>query len=159
MNSKRQDVIGPMGKSTWDVAALLDAIIDPCPSYVQTLPSRPKALPEFEFGLLRDGFLPTHPSPSVTQAEEMFLDGLVKLGPVHEHGPIEGLEQLWKKDEQGVRHESFWFEVEHHEAFKEFMAGLRDCPISTIEDLVEWNNLHPVCRPRRSSLSLPMSAR
>ena len=81
----------------------------------------------------------------------MFDAAINKLGSKFNFGPadIEGVEELFEGNGPSV-----WMTgplrrlllTESWEALNDHLGSLKNCEVKNYEELVKWNNDHPVCR-------------
>ena len=155
-----------MGKSAWDIAAMLEVMVPGDPSYTQYTSPPFSDISRYKLGVPRIGFPSDKPTPlspadqvTMLEAESRFADALRELkgGIKVDPADIENVEQLW-----AAAHEHGWDEAgrwkgsaEHlgintdvYASLNDHLTSLDDFHLKTIEDLVDWNNAHPVrCSP------------
>ncbi|GFZ43757.1 hypothetical protein JCM24511_01477 [Saitozyma sp. JCM 24511] len=161
--TSRQDCAGPMGKSVWDLAALLSSMVVPHTDYTQYLASPNDSLSSYRLGVARGpGFFPfsyssglkDDPHSGYPPSEALFADALKVLAPAIALDPAEipGSETIWERDDEQScfedgkwkgRREVLLMVTDMYEDFNTYLAGLRNTSIRTLEDLVGWNKLHP----------------
>jgi hypothetical protein len=157
-----------MGKSAWDLAALLSSMVVPHTDYTQYIAIPNDSLSSYRLGVARGpGFFPfsyssglkNDPHSGFPQSEALFADALRVLAPAIALDPAEipGSETIWERGEERScfedgkwmgRREVLLMVTDMYEDFNTYLAGLRNTSIRTLEDLVGWNKLHPVstCR-------------
>jgi amidase len=162
--SPRLDTAGPMGKSTWDIAAMLE-ILSNAPEGFYT---RHTATPNDNIGKYRLGvarkFFPPWSNMSLPanedikeEVEEVFAKTVAKLAAGIKLDPadIQGIQAAWsagqdqeKQDAEDARvtegPNGRLFLTEYLGAIERFFQDdFVDSPIQTVTDLIEWNSAHP----------------
>ena len=164
LHSYRQDSLGPFGKSAWDVAALLEPMVPGSPSYCQYTTSPFADISRYKLGVPRRGFAhtkaqenpPTPADEATAHAAEVSFEAALRImgaGIKANPADIKDVEKLWAaagKHEwddtgrwQGTA-EELSLNTEVYSCLNDYLATLDGFHLKTIEDLVEWNNAHPV---------------
>lgn len=101
MVSYRCDCLGPLGKSSWDVAAMLEVMVPGGKSYIPYTTPPFEDISRYQFGVVRqgfaayDGFGMAQYGPEAKKLFERSLDLLgTGIDPVH----IDDIEKLWIND-------------------------------------------------------------
>ncbi len=134
-----------MGKSPWDVAALLTAMVGGTINYTYCLdPPHPMAI-----GVVRSPF-----AEGNDEASRMFDSTVQALGEMVKTDPtdIPGVEELfvgcgtqgWKGGHWIGTKGDLLLVTDAHEALNNHLSGVTNCNISSVEDLVAWNRDNPV---------------
>ncbi|ORX38205.1 amidase signature domain-containing protein [Kockovaella imperatae] len=161
--SSRVDCLGPMGKSAWDIAAILEKIVVPGRSFVAYTQ---KPYDRVSTSPIRLGIHRNHVKPEGSEDDEvtaelreearhMFENALEKLMPMIKADPAdtEDVNAMFQgpaaSDKEGEKPSfldgpnQILFEVEAFEAINEHLARIDNCPVKNLKDLVEWNEQHP----------------
>jgi Asp-tRNA(Asn)/Glu-tRNA(Gln) amidotransferase A subunit family amidase len=155
----RLDSFGPMGKSTWDVAALLSGMNDQGVDHTAHLKCQDLDISKFRLGVLRDGFIPESPPEGVYPAVDAYLEALEKLRPAItvDNVQIDGLSGLWTSKEGkswtwAFKHgewmgfpDGLCVTIEQEKAFEDYLQGTTGSRINSIDEFVKWNDANPVC--------------
>jgi len=162
--SKRMDTAGPMGKTTWDVAALLDQMVNTRhESYATVVDnafashSRP-----LRIGIPRKGFFaaenrkkgPDYAPELKAQAEAIFDSVVTALQAliIQDPADIPDENQAWRDTEHEPYKEAPWvfhqttrmLQTEFYEGINEHLATRVGGAVHSLADLVKWNEEHPV---------------
>ena len=137
-----------MGKTPWDVAAILQEIVLPRQNFVQDLKAD---LSNFRFGVLRvvapDCSVEDSTPEECQEAKFVYEAALetlaneVRLLDIHQ---VDGVREIL-----GVNGPwSVVKLVEIYRALEKHLQSIDECEIKSVKDLIEWNNAHPVGEPR-----------
>lgn len=162
--SQRVDTAGPMGKSTWDVAALLDQMVaGSSESYITVVEQAiAKAGSPLRFGVPRKGFSasdtfeadPKYTPENRAQADSIFasvvaaLQGLIVKDPADIPDP----DPKWRDADDEPYKDSPWvleqtrrmLRTEFYEGINGHLASRVGGTVRSLADLVKWNDEHPV---------------
>lgn len=162
--SVRVDTAGPMGKSTWDVAALLDQMrtseLESCVTVVEhahlTVDRPPR------MGVPRQGFSAAgledpdynYSPEQKAQNESIFASVVTALQAmvVKDPADLPDDNQLWRDSEDEPYQESLWalgptrrlLRTEFFEGINAHLESRVGGEIKSLADLVKWNDEHPV---------------
>jgi len=157
----RQDCLGPLGKSAWDVAALLETMVPRPSSYAHYTGPPFEDISRYKLGIVRQGF-PAEgsgpKSPGLGQdAKDLFERSLKLLekAKIVDPANILDIEELWAEtgsDGHPTGAGKSWIKskaglllvTDLYGAINDHLEWVSDCELKTIEDLVEWNEAHPV---------------
>lgn len=134
-----------MGKSTWDVAALLTQMTQHRIDYTQDI----MASKHCTIGVIRAPF--TH----MDEENKTLFDSAIKaLGPCIKLDPcnVPGIDELFVNLGQSGWHDGKWIgsvedlvvKTEVYESINHHLAGLTNCQVKNMEEMVAWNRAHPV---------------
>lgn len=145
--SSRQDCIGPIGKSPWDVAALLSQVTQNGIDYTKCTAERQPWM----LGVVQGPFV--HQTP---ETEAMFKTALETLGRSIELTPVilpdtnaiyaNSGKEGWKDGKWIGPLRDLLLVTELCEALNDHLACLSNCSITNLKDLIAWNTAHPVCQ-------------
>lgn len=161
ISSERQDSLGVMGKSPWDLGTILNAIAKPSQpvDYVKSiLEARP--LSDFRVGMLRDAHPCTRdidPNDHKLKAEcETVYERIIGLlKPAVDPVQCPAIDYLVKEEgPRGWNSQGEWTSsidalatfYDLGPSLDKYLKGREGGTIQTLEDLVGWNNAHPVSR-------------
>jgi len=145
-----------MGKSAWDVAALLSNLVKPKHDYTQYTMHPFTDIRRYRLGVPRVGFEPQGSALERKEKRKIFDEALEKLGGAVIVDPLNNPQldemlrqrQLSKGGDDGEKWHGTWNERllvnETYEAMNGYLKGLENTEIRCLEDLVRWNNEHPV---------------
>lgn len=143
--SNRQDSVGPMGKSSWDVAALLTCMQERGADLMSSI----KVTRKWSLGVVGHPFEPINDS-----AVSMFEWALAVLQPLISVNQVKlpGVEKLYVNHGRYGWENGVWsgtagdllLAVEAKEALNNHLKKIADCAIRTVEHLIAWNEEHPV---------------
>jgi len=153
-----------MGKSAWDVAATLSVIARP-PSPVDYMAAVAdgvkKGIQGYRVGILEAG----HPGTTSidpddhalrAECEQLYKDVIKRLQPVISPIMCPAVDELVQPHDRLGWDEHGWIGLpddrlvagDFGPSFEAYVAGLESSEIRSIEDLVKWNDEHPVSRRR-----------
>lgn len=162
--SFRQDVLGPFGKSAWDVAAMLSAMTGSSHDYTSHVSSHNADLGKFKLGIWdsapRVPTLPASDPPDevmsrfhaavakirLAHPECIKLDS-ARIVPPREPPKETGEEAVPPGFRNGVWHGSaisLLLSVDLHEAITTHLKCVQGCGVRDIDEFVKWNDEHPV---------------
>jgi Asp-tRNA(Asn)/Glu-tRNA(Gln) amidotransferase A subunit family amidase len=142
--STRYDCVGPMGKSAWDIAAMLD-IIAPSPqgSYLRFLGPTDAASPKMTGAKLRIGVFKYPPDDYPSE-----VDSSMMITPLDDHSEIEMIPQVNVDVDESVFVLKAWSKAilarDHYECMNRYLQE-RNGTIRSLQELVDWNEANPVC--------------
>ena len=157
--SARVDCLGPIGKSTWDVVAMLETIALPSRDFLKyaQAPYDDIATTPIRLGIHKAYVRPGDPPDKGAdaflkpEAEALWKEALSKLAPIVKADPadIPDVERLWQN---GYPDAAPWLrgpnarllETEMWEAVHEHLGRIENCKVRNLEELVQWNIDHPV---------------
>ncbi|ORY31943.1 amidase signature domain-containing protein [Naematelia encephala] len=157
----KQDSLGPICKSPWDVAALLSILVTTPHDYTQYTSAPHVDLSSYRLGIPRINFeadkhgsdVDTFPDVPALEADarklfDLALDKLrAAAAAVVDPADIPGAGDLGKvqDDSQGewVGKRDLPFCVDAYEQYQAYFRDLRGGSITTLEDLIEWHDAHP----------------
>lgn len=148
-----------MGKTPWDLAAVLSVISKSDNAKYLEAVATPSQLSDFRFGLVRDAHPCTKdidPSGGDLRTEcEAFYESIIRqLEPTIDQVECEAVDQMLNFDGSiGWDDNGRWIGIPDDlivfdrfaDDFKTYLQTHRpDSEIKTLSDLVQWNKLHPV---------------
>ena len=158
--SRHQDSPGPMGKSAWDLAAVISSVKEPRGNqdYMKAVESGYKTpIDEFDIGIVRYAHPCTKdidPNDSVLIAECTALYDKVIAMMQPKVDPVEcpAVDELAKEhDVVGFDADGKWAGIPDYlvtfgafaESVNKYLAGLDETQIKTFDDIIQWNDHHP----------------
>ncbi|CAD6585396.1 MAG: hypothetical protein TREMPRED_004126 [Tremellales sp. Tagirdzhanova-0007] len=168
----RVDCLGPLGKSTWDLAALLESMLLQHDSYIPFTSPPHNDITRYKIGIVRRRFPADdamgEDAKNDDEANALYERSLESLrasgAKMVDPADIQDVEQLWTQEAEenddgaelgGVSHPAGGDEgrarpesgplivTELYEAMNAYLSRLTDCKVKSIEELVEWNERNP----------------
>ena len=177
ISSYRVDCLGPLGKSTWDLAALLESMLLQHDSYIPFTSPPHNDITRYKIGIVRRRFPADdamgEDAKNDDEANALYERSLESLrasgAKMVDPADIQDVEQLWTQEAEenddgaelgGVSHPAGGDEgrarpesgplivTELYEAMNAYLSRLTDCKVKSIEELVEWNERNPASSVR-----------
>jgi len=162
-DSLRQDSPGPMGKSPWDLAAVLSCLKETSDrtDYMDAVKlGSTMHIGSFGVGIVRDAHPCTKdiaPEDTAQRAEctALYDKVIAMLDPVVDPVVCPAVDELAKEhDVVGFDADGNWAGIPDYlltfaafaEGVNEYLANLGTTEIKTFDDIIRWNNDHPVSR-------------